>query len=144
METLGLQDANEEIPMQRSTPIRKHSLMEEEQPVDIWRIHWAWRHGNGSGSHTELFDNRRSFERRLFELAIQADANQHGQPESLNKRRWIDVLFERKKIEGDESSDQRFFERCDRIVRVEHLQDGKWALYRWGVSAPKLVIEEQV
>lgn len=133
-----------DIPMQKSLTRRDNSIMgQEPDPVDIWRIQWAWKAGNGSGSEVEMFSTYRRFENRLFSLLLDADGNQRGMPDSLKKSRYLDWFHKRQEPGPIAEEEQYRNRRVDRILHVEHLEDGEWVPYKYGISAPVLKIERQ-
>lgn len=129
---------NHDIEMRRSTPRRDNSMMgpQEVETPDIWRIHWSWKQGTTSSSEVGIYSTREVFERELFRLVLEQEANTHGQPRSLRFSRWVKML---RKRNGEETP----MRKVERIVRVEHLERGQWVLYSFGVIAPSVVYARQ-
>lgn len=135
--TLVRSKANSDVSMRASIPHRPNSLgTDVEEAPDIWRIHYSWKQGNGSGGESKVYTTKSSFERGLLQLVLEAEANQMGSREGQRFSLWRKLFRQR-------TQDPEPVRRIERIVRVEHLERGEWVLYNYGVIAPTVAYSRQ-
>lgn len=103
---------------------------------DIWRICWAWQQGAMSASTVELYETRESFERALFGLLVEQEANHHDGRPNLWFHVWRKLFRARRQGEPPPQV-------VKRILSVEHLEDGQWVPYRFGAIAPSVAYVRQ-
>jgi hypothetical protein len=99
----------------------------------VWRIHAVMGGSNSSGGNRTYYEDYDRFERALYDLALEAEANSEHRRDLA---RWMRVRGWWKRDHDED--EPRWF--CKRIVGVDQLVSDEWVPLEWHIEPPRLVL----
>ncbi len=104
-----------------------------EIAAPLWRIKASMGTSNMSTGDWTYYEDQERFERALFDLALEAEANHDYR---RDQGRWLRFRAWWKRDHNED--EQRLF--CRRIVSVDRMVDGRWVTVEWHIEPPRLVL----